>query len=69
MARKTSEVYVFSHLGQAEGHRFVPAGIHGRVALPLSPANSGGITARAELCTLELARRCGLTVPEVRYPS
>ncbi|MBC7435390.1 MAG: HipA domain-containing protein [Bdellovibrionales bacterium] len=23
--------------------------------------------ARAELCTLELARRCGLTVPEVRY--
>lgn len=23
--------------------------------------------ARAEMCTLELARRCGLTVPEVRY--
>ena len=23
--------------------------------------------ARAELCTLELARRCGMTVPEVRY--
>ncbi len=44
MARKTSELYVFSHLGQAEGHRFVPAGSHGRVALPLSPANSGGIT-------------------------
>jgi serine/threonine-protein kinase HipA len=29
MARKTSEVYVFSHVGQVDGHRFVPAGILG----------------------------------------
>jgi len=29
MARKKSEVYVFSHIGQADGHRFVPAGILG----------------------------------------
>jgi serine/threonine-protein kinase HipA len=29
MARKKSEVYVFSHIGQADGHRFVPCGILG----------------------------------------
>ena len=29
MARKKSEVYVFSHIGQANGHRFVPSGILG----------------------------------------
>ncbi|MEI6026475.1 MAG: HipA domain-containing protein [Betaproteobacteria bacterium] len=29
MARKKSEVYVFSHIGQADGHRFVPSGILG----------------------------------------
>ena len=29
MARKKSEVYVFSHVGQADGHRFVPSGILG----------------------------------------
>lgn len=29
MARNKSEVYVFSHIGQAEGHRFVPSGILG----------------------------------------
>jgi serine/threonine-protein kinase HipA len=29
MARKKSEVYVFSHVAQAGGHRFVPAGILG----------------------------------------
>lgn len=29
MARKKSEVYVFSHVAQAEGHRFVPSGILG----------------------------------------
>jgi serine/threonine-protein kinase HipA len=27
MARRQSEVYVFSHVGQADGHRFVPSGI------------------------------------------
>ena len=27
MARRQSEVYVFSHVGQAVGHRFVPSGI------------------------------------------
>ena len=29
MARKKSEVYVFSHIEQADGHRFVPSGILG----------------------------------------
>ena len=29
MARKKSEVYVFSHIAQADGHRFVPSGILG----------------------------------------
>ena len=29
MARKKSEVYLFSHMGQANGHRFVPSGILG----------------------------------------
>lgn len=29
MARTKSEVYVFSHIGQADGHRFVPSGILG----------------------------------------
>ena len=29
MAREKSEVYVFSHIGQADGHRFVPCGILG----------------------------------------
>jgi serine/threonine-protein kinase HipA len=29
MARKRSEAYVFSHIGQADGHRFVPSGVLG----------------------------------------
>jgi serine/threonine-protein kinase HipA len=29
MAREKSEVYIFSHIGQADGHRFVPSGILG----------------------------------------
>lgn len=29
MVRKTSEVYVFSHIGSAHGHHFVPSGILG----------------------------------------
>jgi serine/threonine-protein kinase HipA len=29
MARNRTEVYVFSHIGQADGHRFVPSGILG----------------------------------------
>jgi serine/threonine-protein kinase HipA len=45
MARKESEVYVFSHIGQAEGHRFVPSGILG-----LTEAN-GANTQNRELAS------------------
>lgn len=41
---------------------------HGALWLAKFPAKGDGFdVARAESCTLELARRCGLTVPEVRY--
>ena len=41
---------------------------HGALWLAKFPAKGDTFdVARAESCTLELARRCGLTVPEVRY--
>jgi serine/threonine-protein kinase HipA len=41
---------------------------HGALWLAKFPAKNDTFdVARAESCTLELARRCGLTVPEVRY--
>jgi serine/threonine-protein kinase HipA len=41
---------------------------HGALWLAKFPAKGDAFdVARAEICTLELARRCGLTVPEVRY--
>jgi len=41
---------------------------HGALWLAKFPAKGDAFdVARAESCTLELARRCGLTVPEVRY--
>lgn len=41
---------------------------HGALWLAKFPAQGDAFdVARAESCTLELARRCGLTVPEVRY--
>lgn len=41
---------------------------HGALWLAKFPARNDAFdVARAESCTLELARRCGLTVPEVRY--
>jgi serine/threonine-protein kinase HipA len=41
---------------------------HGALWLAKFPAKGDAFdVARAEMCTLELARRCGLTVPEVRY--
>ena len=84
MARRQSEVYVFSHVAQADGHRFVPSGI-------LRMTETGGANLRnRELasefaypswvpgrrqaergprprCATTRARRCGLTVPEVRH--
>jgi len=41
---------------------------HGALWIAKFPARNDTFdVARAESCTLELARRCGLTVPEVRY--
>lgn len=41
---------------------------HGALWLAKFPAKGDAFdVARAEMCTLELARRCGMTVPEVRY--
>lgn len=41
---------------------------HGALWLAKFPAKGDAFdVARVEMCTLELARRCGLTVPEVRY--
>ncbi|MGN6668803.1 MAG: type II toxin-antitoxin system HipA family toxin [Trinickia sp.] len=41
---------------------------HGALWLAKFPAQGDVFdVARSEMCTLELARRCGLTVPEVRY--